>query len=172
MAVLITCAVVFLAFSLAGVLIGPLPDFSDPLSGFEPRGTEIGTRMHAWSKLQESTEPGKLLSLSPNQSFLRYCCYQGWRRDPFPLNWGSWECTGWEKTQSLNSSITHNPTSQYGKRFTKPEIKQCCRQCLYFFFLNSFYLKDDGIALSSSWCKDCVLNTSSCCSTVRRKGAL
>ncbi|RXM92436.1 Protein dispatched-like 2 [Acipenser ruthenus] len=69
-AVLITCAVVFLAFSLAGVLIGPLPDFSDPLSGFEPRGTEIGTRMHAWSKLQESTEPGKLLSLSPNQSFL------------------------------------------------------------------------------------------------------
>ncbi|MBN3274311.1 DISP2 protein, partial [Polyodon spathula] len=70
MAVLITCAVVFLVCSLAGVLIGPLPDFSDPLSGFEPRGTEIGTRMHAWIELQESTETGKLLFLSPNQSLL------------------------------------------------------------------------------------------------------
>lgn len=32
MTVLISCAVVLLAFSLAGILIGPLPDFSDPLA--------------------------------------------------------------------------------------------------------------------------------------------
>ncbi|XP_066530059.1 protein dispatched homolog 2 [Hoplias malabaricus] len=60
--VLIACAVVLLAFSLAGILIGPLPDFSDPLSGCEPHGTDIGIRMAAWTKLQESTGPGKALS--------------------------------------------------------------------------------------------------------------
>ncbi|MCJ8736978.1 hypothetical protein PDJAM_G00018650 [Pangasius djambal] len=67
MTVLISCAVVLLAFSLAGILIGPLPDFSDPLAGFEPRGTDIGIRLAAWAKLQESTGPGKALSLTSQQ---------------------------------------------------------------------------------------------------------
>ncbi|KAF4083947.1 hypothetical protein AMELA_G00123130 [Ameiurus melas] len=67
MTVLISCAVVLLAFSLAGILIGPLPDFSDPLAGFEPRGTDIGIRLAAWAKLQESTGPGKALSLTTQQ---------------------------------------------------------------------------------------------------------
>ncbi|KAB5562414.1 hypothetical protein PHYPO_G00017530 [Pangasianodon hypophthalmus] len=67
MTVLISCAVVLLAFSLAGILIGPLPDFSDPLAGFEPRGTDIGIRLAAWAKLQESTGPGKALSLTSKQ---------------------------------------------------------------------------------------------------------
>nr|XP_006643132.2 PREDICTED: protein dispatched homolog 2 [Lepisosteus oculatus] len=66
-ALLITCAVVFLGCSLAGILTGPLPDFSDPLSGFEPRGTEIGRRLSAWNRLQENTGPEKTLSLSPRQ---------------------------------------------------------------------------------------------------------
>ncbi|MCI4382774.1 hypothetical protein PGIGA_G00018690 [Pangasianodon gigas] len=67
MTVLISCAVVLLAFSLAGILIGPLPDFSDPLAGFEPRGTDIGIRLAAWAKLQESTGPGKALSPTSKQ---------------------------------------------------------------------------------------------------------
>ncbi|KAK1793506.1 hypothetical protein P4O66_011878, partial [Electrophorus voltai] len=67
MTVLISCAVVLLTFSMAGILIGPLPEFSDPLLGFEPRGTDLGIRLAAWTKLQESTEPGKALSLTPQQ---------------------------------------------------------------------------------------------------------
>ncbi|XP_026864689.2 protein dispatched homolog 2 [Electrophorus electricus] len=67
MTVLISCAVVLLTFSMAGILIGPLPEFSDPLLGFEPRGTDLGIRLAAWTKLQESTEPGKASSLTPQQ---------------------------------------------------------------------------------------------------------
>ncbi|KAL7873396.1 hypothetical protein AOLI_G00124670 [Acnodon oligacanthus] len=68
MTVLISCMVVLLIFSLVGILTGPLPDFSDPLLGFEPRGTDIGIRTAAWTKLQESTGPGKALSLTSQQS--------------------------------------------------------------------------------------------------------
>uniref|UniRef100_A0A4W4GGS8 SSD domain-containing protein n=1 Tax=Electrophorus electricus TaxID=8005 RepID=A0A4W4GGS8_ELEEL len=79
MTVLISCAVVLLTFSMAGILIGPLPEFSDPLLGFEPRGTDLGIRLAAWTKLQESTEPGKASSLTPqqfaDQSIVRYCAY-------------------------------------------------------------------------------------------------
>ncbi|KAJ8291123.1 hypothetical protein GJAV_G00021650 [Gymnothorax javanicus] len=65
MAVLVTCALLLLCCSLAGILVGPLPDFSDPLLGFEPRGTIIGNRLSAWAKLQANVGPGKALSLSP-----------------------------------------------------------------------------------------------------------
>ncbi|KAL6477980.1 hypothetical protein MHYP_G00138150 [Metynnis hypsauchen] len=68
MTVIISCMVVLLIFSLIGILTGPLPDFSDPLLGFEPRGTDIGIRTAAWTKLQESTGPGKALSLTSQQS--------------------------------------------------------------------------------------------------------
>ncbi|XP_061071898.1 protein dispatched homolog 2 [Conger conger] len=67
MAVLVACAVVLLGCSLAGILIGPLPDFSDPLLGFEPRGTSIGSRLSAWAKLQGNMGPGKAMSPSPPQ---------------------------------------------------------------------------------------------------------
>ncbi|KAI1895664.1 hypothetical protein AGOR_G00108550 [Albula goreensis] len=65
MAVLVLCTLVLLGCSLAGILIGPLPDFSDPLLGFEPRGTHIGNRLFTWAKLQENIGPGKALSPSP-----------------------------------------------------------------------------------------------------------
>ncbi|XP_030634226.1 protein dispatched homolog 2 [Chanos chanos] len=67
LAALVAFAAVLLGCSLSGVLIGPLPDFSDPLLGFEPQGTEIGIRLAAWSKLQQNTGPGKTLSLLPQQ---------------------------------------------------------------------------------------------------------
>ncbi|KAG7465619.1 hypothetical protein MATL_G00155380 [Megalops atlanticus] len=67
LAVLVACALLLLGCSLAGILIGPLPDFSDPLLGFEPRGTSIASRLSAWAKLQANTGPGKALSPLPQQ---------------------------------------------------------------------------------------------------------
>ncbi|XP_063764499.1 protein dispatched homolog 2 [Eleginops maclovinus] len=67
LAVLVGCAVLVLGCSLAGLFIGPLPDFSDPLLGFEPRGTYIGVRQSSLSELQENTGPGRKLSPLPQQ---------------------------------------------------------------------------------------------------------
>ncbi|KAF1374840.1 hypothetical protein PFLUV_G00233250 [Perca fluviatilis] len=67
LAVLVGCAVLLLGCSLAGLFIGPLPDFSDPLLGFEPRGTYIGVRQSSLSELQENTGPGRKLSPLPQQ---------------------------------------------------------------------------------------------------------
>ncbi|CAL8272942.1 unnamed protein product [Merluccius merluccius] len=67
LAAVVGYALVLLGCSLAGLLIGPLPDFSDPLLGFEPRGTNIGVRQSSLDKLQESTGPGKVLSYVPWQ---------------------------------------------------------------------------------------------------------
>ncbi|XP_046907933.1 protein dispatched homolog 2 [Hypomesus transpacificus] len=65
------CALVLLGCSLAGLLIGPLPDFSDPLMGFEPRGTYIGLRQSSLEKLLENTGPGRTLSVVPQLSTYR-----------------------------------------------------------------------------------------------------
>ncbi|KAM4541811.1 protein dispatched homolog 2 [Odontesthes bonariensis] len=65
--VLLSGALLLLGCSLAGLFIGPLPDFSDPLLGFEPRGTYIGVRLSSLFKLQENTGPGKTLSHLPQQ---------------------------------------------------------------------------------------------------------
>ncbi|KAM9354417.1 protein dispatched homolog 2 [Pholidichthys leucotaenia] len=70
--VLLGCAVLLLGCSLGGFFIGPLPDFSDPLLGFEPRGTYIGVRQSSLSKLQENTGPGKKLSPLPQQFSKRF----------------------------------------------------------------------------------------------------
>ncbi|XP_056333565.1 protein dispatched homolog 2 [Danio aesculapii] len=67
MTVLISCTLVLLACSLAGILTGPFPDFSDPLLGFEPRGTDISVRLATWMRLKQNTGPGKLLSPVPWQ---------------------------------------------------------------------------------------------------------
>ncbi|KAM9708615.1 protein dispatched homolog 2 isoform 2-T2 [Menidia menidia] len=65
--VLLNGALLLLGCSLAGLFISPLPDFSDPLLGFEPRGTYIGVRLSSLLKLQENTGPGKTLSPLPQQ---------------------------------------------------------------------------------------------------------
>ncbi|KAJ8353593.1 hypothetical protein SKAU_G00211600 [Synaphobranchus kaupii] len=51
MAVLVTCALVLLGCSLAGILIGPLPDFSDPLLTRSSRQVEDTERTRAQDKL-------------------------------------------------------------------------------------------------------------------------
>uniref|UniRef100_A0A1A8CGY1 Dispatched homolog 2 n=2 Tax=Nothobranchius kadleci TaxID=1051664 RepID=A0A1A8CGY1_NOTKA len=67
LAFLLGCVVLLLGCSLAGLLIDPLPDISDPLLGFEPRGTSIGVRLSRLSMLQGYTGLGKSLSPSPPQ---------------------------------------------------------------------------------------------------------
>ncbi|XP_051724004.1 protein dispatched homolog 2 isoform X1 [Ctenopharyngodon idella] len=67
MTVLISCTLLLFACSLAGILTGPQPDFSDPLLGFEPRGTDISIRLATWMRLQQNTGPGKSLSPVPRQ---------------------------------------------------------------------------------------------------------
>uniref|UniRef100_A0A8C9YKD5 Dispatched RND transporter family member 2 n=1 Tax=Sander lucioperca TaxID=283035 RepID=A0A8C9YKD5_SANLU len=73
LAVLVGCAVLLLGCSLAGLFIGPLPDFSDPLLGFEPRGTYIGVRQSSLTELQENTGPGRKLSPLPQQLMMIHC---------------------------------------------------------------------------------------------------
>lgn len=47
------------------------------MQGFEPRGTDIGIRLSAWTELQQNTGPGKLLSVMPrklaDKTAGRYC---------------------------------------------------------------------------------------------------
>uniref|UniRef100_A0A3B4B181 SSD domain-containing protein n=1 Tax=Periophthalmus magnuspinnatus TaxID=409849 RepID=A0A3B4B181_9GOBI len=62
---LLGCALLLLGCSGAALLIGPLPDFSNPLMGFQPRGTYISLRESSLQQLLENTGPGRTLSLLP-----------------------------------------------------------------------------------------------------------
>ncbi|XP_004375964.1 protein dispatched homolog 1 isoform X1 [Trichechus manatus latirostris] len=53
--VLGTCTVFTVVCALVGVLVPELPDFSDPLLGFEPRGTAIGQRLVTWNNMVKNT---------------------------------------------------------------------------------------------------------------------
>ncbi|XP_074541217.1 protein dispatched homolog 1 [Halichoeres trimaculatus] len=53
--VLGVCTVLIVVCALVGILVPDLPDFSDPLRGFEPRGTEIGQRLVTWSNMVKNT---------------------------------------------------------------------------------------------------------------------
>ncbi|KAH1171621.1 protein dispatched homolog 2 [Mauremys mutica] len=64
-AVLVLCSVTVLVCTLAGLLVGNLPDFSEPLMGFEPRDTDIGRKLIVWKNVQTHTGYQKTLSLSP-----------------------------------------------------------------------------------------------------------
>ncbi|XP_040919915.1 protein dispatched homolog 1 [Toxotes jaculatrix] len=53
--VLGVCTVLIVVCALVGVLVPDLPDFSDPLLGFEPRGTAIGQRLVTWNNMVKNT---------------------------------------------------------------------------------------------------------------------
>ncbi|XP_070257135.1 protein dispatched homolog 1 isoform X2 [Myotis yumanensis] len=53
--VLGVCTVLIVVCALVGVLVPELPDFSDPLLGFEPRGTTIGQRLVTWNNMVKNT---------------------------------------------------------------------------------------------------------------------
>ncbi|XP_078515925.1 protein dispatched homolog 2 [Lissotriton helveticus] len=65
MAVLGLCSLLVLVCTLAGFLVGHLPDFSEPLMGFEPTDTDIGRKLIVWKRLQSHTGYRKKLSLYP-----------------------------------------------------------------------------------------------------------
>ncbi|NXU81377.1 DISP2 protein, partial [Oreotrochilus melanogaster] len=65
MAVLVLCSVTALVCTLAGLLVGNLPDFSEPLMGFEPRDTDIGRKLVVWRNVESHTGYKKTFSLSP-----------------------------------------------------------------------------------------------------------
>uniref|UniRef100_A0A0P6JF94 Protein dispatched homolog 1 n=1 Tax=Heterocephalus glaber TaxID=10181 RepID=A0A0P6JF94_HETGA len=49
------CTLLIAVCALVGVLVLELPDFSDPLLGFEPRGTTIGQRLVTWNNMVKNT---------------------------------------------------------------------------------------------------------------------
>ncbi|XP_030044352.1 protein dispatched homolog 2-like [Microcaecilia unicolor] len=64
-AVLVLCSLMVLVCTLSGLLVGPLPDFSEPLLGFEPRDTDLGRKLVVWKNIQSHTGYKKTLSLYP-----------------------------------------------------------------------------------------------------------
>uniref|UniRef100_A0A8C9NBW5 Dispatched RND transporter family member 2 n=1 Tax=Serinus canaria TaxID=9135 RepID=A0A8C9NBW5_SERCA len=65
LAVLVLCSVAAAICTVAGLLVGNLPDFSQPLMGFEPRDTDIGRKLIVWRNIESHTGYKKTLSLSP-----------------------------------------------------------------------------------------------------------
>ncbi|KAJ7420126.1 Protein dispatched 2 [Willisornis vidua] len=65
LAVLVLCSVAAVVCALAGLLVGDLPDFSEPLMGFEPRDTDIGRKLVVWRNVESHTGYKKTFSLSP-----------------------------------------------------------------------------------------------------------
>ncbi|XP_058881279.1 protein dispatched homolog 1-like isoform X2 [Acipenser ruthenus] len=53
--VLGVCTVLIVLCALVGILVPDLPEFSDPLLGFEPRGTAIGQRLVTWNNMVKNT---------------------------------------------------------------------------------------------------------------------
>ncbi|XP_029448979.1 protein dispatched homolog 1 isoform X4 [Rhinatrema bivittatum] len=49
------CTVLIVVCALVGILVPDLPDFSNPLLGFEPRGTAIGQRLVTWNNMVKNT---------------------------------------------------------------------------------------------------------------------
>ncbi|KYO28343.1 dispatched-like protein 2 isoform B [Alligator mississippiensis] len=71
-AVLVLCSVTVVVCTLAGLLVGNLPDFAEPLMGFEPRDTDIGRKLIVWKNMQSHTGYRKALLLSPYTEKNRY----------------------------------------------------------------------------------------------------
>uniref|UniRef100_A0A8C2TSK8 Dispatched RND transporter family member 2 n=1 Tax=Coturnix japonica TaxID=93934 RepID=A0A8C2TSK8_COTJA len=71
-AVLVLCSVTVVVCTLAGLLVGNLPDFSEPLMGFEPRDTDIGRKLIVWRNVESHTGYKKTFSLSPYAEKKRY----------------------------------------------------------------------------------------------------
>ncbi|XP_068109499.1 protein dispatched homolog 2 [Hyperolius riggenbachi] len=60
------CSLVMLVCTLAGMLVGQMPDFSDPLMGFESRDTDMGKNLMTWKNMQSNTGYRKALSVYPH----------------------------------------------------------------------------------------------------------
>ncbi|NXK93124.1 DISP2 protein, partial [Formicarius rufipectus] len=72
LAVLVLCSVTAVVCTVSGLLVGNLPDFSEPLMGFEPRDTDIGRKLVVWRNVESHTGYKKTFSLSPYAKKKRY----------------------------------------------------------------------------------------------------
>ncbi|KAM5129533.1 protein dispatched homolog 2 [Mantella aurantiaca] len=64
--ILAVCLLLMLVCTLAGLLVGQMPDFSDPFMGFEPRDTEIGRKLMTWKNMQISSGYRRALPVYPH----------------------------------------------------------------------------------------------------------
>ncbi|XP_053567786.1 protein dispatched homolog 2 [Bombina bombina] len=64
--ILIVCLLLMLVCTLAALLVGQMPDFSEPLMGFESRDTDIGRKLTTWKNMQSNTGFKKTLSIYPH----------------------------------------------------------------------------------------------------------
>ncbi|XP_056402833.1 protein dispatched homolog 2 isoform X2 [Hyla sarda] len=64
--ILAVWSLLMLVCTLAGLLVGHVPDFSNPLMGFEPRDTDIGSKLTTWKNIQSNTGYRKVLSVYPH----------------------------------------------------------------------------------------------------------
>ncbi|KAM4690902.1 protein dispatched homolog 2 [Rhinophrynus dorsalis] len=64
--ILAICLLLMLLCTLAGLLVGQMPDFSEPLMGFEPRDTDVGRKLSTWKSMQSNTGYKKTLSVYPH----------------------------------------------------------------------------------------------------------
>ncbi|NWX90598.1 DISP2 protein, partial [Nothoprocta pentlandii] len=64
-AIMALCSMTAVVCAIAGLLVGELPDFSEPLLGFEPRDTDIGRKLMVWKNVESHTGYKKTFSLSP-----------------------------------------------------------------------------------------------------------
>ncbi|XP_075700396.1 protein dispatched homolog 2 [Rhinoderma darwinii] len=64
--ILAVCLLLILVCTLVGLLVGHMPDFSNPFMGFEPRDTDIGRKLATWKNMQSSTGYRKILSVYPH----------------------------------------------------------------------------------------------------------
>uniref|UniRef100_A0A8C5WLJ5 Dispatched RND transporter family member 2 n=1 Tax=Leptobrachium leishanense TaxID=445787 RepID=A0A8C5WLJ5_9ANUR len=70
--------------TLAGLLVGQMPDFSDPLMGFESRDTNIGRKLMTWKTMQSNTGYKKMLSIYPLGVKNRYGTFPHFMHKPVP----------------------------------------------------------------------------------------
>ncbi|XP_038077701.1 protein dispatched homolog 1-like [Patiria miniata] len=65
---ILLCLIILLCITASGLLaflLYDLPDFVDPVAGFEPRGTAISQRSVTWQNMLDQTGAGQLLSVYP-----------------------------------------------------------------------------------------------------------
>ncbi|XP_030038448.2 protein dispatched [Manduca sexta] len=65
--VLFTVSVISTVLTIIPLILHDLPSFSDPILGFETRGTTLAHRFIAWENLIDETRPSRRLAVNPKE---------------------------------------------------------------------------------------------------------
>lgn len=65
--VLFTVSILSIVLTVIPLILHELPSFSDPIVGFETRGTTLAHRFIAWENLNDETRPSKRLAVNPKE---------------------------------------------------------------------------------------------------------